>query len=266
MKILICTDDSYGSIQSAELVSKLNFPPETRITVLGVSESIEDLENLAVSMDQINKTLGSSYPLDRKIRNGNPIDEIMSEAIESSYDLVAVGGAGKQLDLLQPQLGSTTKRLARKLNTHFLVARNLPEKIQKILVCVGAEKQSVRTMRLGGAWISNTSAKVGLLHVLPKGKMDDRQPDNMSGQKSEDEELLHATRELFNAGLKNEIVTRIRQGAVVEEVLKEIIEGAYELLVIGAHFQPDKDHWQETLLDDVTDQLLNRSKCSVLII
>jgi nucleotide-binding universal stress UspA family protein len=264
-----------SSLQSAELVSKLAFSLDSKITVLGVSESIDDLENLAVSMDQINKSLGSTYTLDRKIRSGDPIEEIMSEAVESSYDLVAVGGGSGQLGLLHPQLGSTTRKLARKLHTHFLVARNVPEKIRKILICTGANVPANRTMKLGGEWISNSSAKIGLLHVRSpekKSSVEKSRPGSnlqSSAQKANDEKdaiLTQALHLLREAGVKNEVVTQLRIGSVVEEVLKEIIEVGYELLVIGAHYQPGQDRWQGTLLDDVTDKLLNRSLCSVLII
>ena len=64
----------------------------------------------------------------------NPIEEIMSEALENSYDLVAVGGGGGQMGLLHQKLGSTTSKLARKLHTHFLVARNVPKKVEKVLI------------------------------------------------------------------------------------------------------------------------------------
>jgi nucleotide-binding universal stress UspA family protein len=257
MKILICTDGSPASIQSAELVSKLGFPKETQITVLGVSENIEHLANLTEAMDKINKSLGSIYVLDKKYRNGDPIEEIMSEAVESTYDLVAVGGGRGQLGLLHPKLGSTTSKLARKLHTHFLVARNIPEKICKVLFCAGIEAQSSRTMKLGGAWISNTSAQVKLLHVLPKEKQ---------GSASGDSIINQGSQQLRDSGLEGDIETQIRRGLIVEEVLNELTEGGYELLVVGAHYQPGQDRWQGTLLDDVTDQLLNQSFCSVLII
>jgi nucleotide-binding universal stress UspA family protein len=70
----------------------------------------------------------------------------------------------------------------------------------------------------------------------------------------------------MDAGVKNDVVFRVRQGMVVDEVLKELLDGGYDLLVVGSHYQPDQDPWQGTLLDDITDQLLNRSSCSVLII
>jgi nucleotide-binding universal stress UspA family protein len=272
MKLLICTDGSSSSIQSADLVIKLRFPPNTQITVLGVSENKNDLDSIAASMDMIGKMLGSTYVVDRKIRNGEPIEEIMSEALQTSYDLVAVGGGGGQLGLLHPQLGSTTSILARKVHTHFLVARDVPIEVNKILFCTGAEAPASMTMTLGGEWISSTEAEIGLLHVLPMKSGDKSITDTIAEKNSHDYQeqrdsiLPQARQQLRDAGVKTEIKSRIRRGLVVEQVISELKEGNYELLVIGAHYQPGQDRWQGTLLDDVSDQLLNRCTCSVLII
>ena len=275
MKIMICTDGSSGSIQSGELVERFRFPGETIITVLGVSEQQNDSAKLNAAMDLIDKALGKKYKLDRIIRRGNPIDEIITEALETPCDLVAVGGGGGQLGLLHPKLGSTTSKLARRLHTHFLVTRNVPIKVSKVLICAGEEAPSNLTMRLGGKWLSNTSAEIGLLHVLPKSTEPMGRPTNTDPESKDSASLMSETRDslltrasqqLQNAGIKNPIVTKIRHGLVVDEVIKELTEGEYELLVVGAHYQPGQDRWQETLLDDITDQLLNRSACSVLII
>ena len=264
MEILICTDGSTASIQSAELVSKFGFPSTTRIIILGVSESKADVEKLTTSMDLIDKSLSANYSLNRKMRHGDPIEEILAEALEGSYNLVAVGGGGPQLGLLHPQIGPTTSKLARKLHTHFLIARNIPKQFRKIIICTGADAPVSETMRLGGEWISKTTAQVGLLHVIPISK----NASKISSDQKQPHDLLidRASNQLRDAGLQNEIVSRIRHGFVVEEVLKELSEGEYELLVVGSHYQPGQDRWQGTLLDDVTDQLLNRSTCSVLII
>jgi nucleotide-binding universal stress UspA family protein len=77
--------------------------------------------------------------------------------------------------------------------------------------------------------------------------------------------LERANQQLRKVGVKNQIEPRICHGLVVEEVLKELSNGEYELLVVGVHYQPGQDRWQGTLLDDVTGQLLNRSACSVFI-
>jgi nucleotide-binding universal stress UspA family protein len=127
-------------------------------------------------------------------------------------------------------------------------------------------------MTTGGEWVSNAEVQIGLLHVLSQVSGDKQKSETKpektveSGKEIQDSILLQASQQLRNAGVKNEIIPRIRQGLVVEEILSELTEGRYELLVIGAHYQPGQDRWQGTLLDDVTDQLLNRCNCSVLIV
>jgi nucleotide-binding universal stress UspA family protein len=275
VEILICTDGSNLSIQSADLVAMLAFPPSTRVVVLGVSESEVDVEDINHSMDLLEKKLSGKYSVIRKIRYGNPADEILSEAVETSYNLVVLGGGSRQLGILHSQLGSTTSQLSRKLHTHFLVARNIPDELRKILICVGGEAPASETMSLGGAWIANTSAQIGLLHVIPLRKTrvnvetriggDDKEPF-VGDKRAPDSALERASQQLGEAGVKNAIVPRARQGLIVDEVLLELSEGAYDLLVVGAHYQPGQDRWTGTLFDDITDQLLNRSNCSVLII
>ncbi len=153
MEILICTDGSTSSIQSAGLVSKFGFSATTHVVVLGVSEGKDDIENLTLSMDLIYQSLGNNYSADKKMRYGNPIEEILAEVLECSYDLVVMGGGGNQLGLLDPQLGSTTGMLARKLHTHFLVVRNIPAKFTWVLLCMSADMPTSETMKLGGAWL-----------------------------------------------------------------------------------------------------------------
>ena len=264
MDILLCTDGSTISIQSAELLGNFRFSASTRVVILGVNEGNTDVEKITNSIDQIENILGANYIISRKIRNGDPIEEILAEALGSSYDLVVVGGGGKQLGLLHPQIGYTTAQLARKLHTHFLVARNIPDKIGRILVCTGAEVPESDTVKLGGEWISKTSAKIGLLHVIPIGRQESDIQRN--GKPSQELMLDQASKQLRDAGVKSEIITRIRHGLIVDEVVKELSEGGYELLIVGSHYQPGLDRWQGTLLDDITDQLLNRSSCSILII
>jgi len=271
MKLLICTDGSTSSIESADLILKLRFPQNSKMTILGVNESQKDLKNIVTSMDRIDEKFVPFYIVERKIRYGDPIKEIISEALDSTYDIVAVGSGG-QLSLLNPQLGSTTSKLARKLHTHFLVARNVPQIVSKVLFCAGTDAPASMTMTLGGEWISNTDARIGLLNVLPEKSGDVHGVDSLYEQttsenkEQQDSLLTHAKQQLIDAGVKNEILLRIRQGLIVEEVINELAEGGYELLVIGSHYQPGQDRWQGTLLDDVTDQLLNRCTCSVLII
>ncbi len=270
MEILLCVDGSDYSLQCADLITKLGFPSASKIIALGVSEKKEDVERLTNAMDLLDSKFGGKFSITRKIRSGKPSEEILTETLEYSYDLVVLGGGG-QLGVLHPTLGPTTSKLVRKLHTHFLVARNIPERIGKILVCAGAEAAPSETMALGGAWISGVDAQISLLHVVrpPQTGADVSQPIRVLSTKDKEREerlLERASLQLREAGVKNKITPLIRRGLVVDEVLHELSQDSFELMVIGAHYQPGQDRWQVALFDDVTDQLLNRASCSVLII
>lgn len=275
MEILLCTDGSIASLQSAVLVHKLEFQPSTKVIVLAVSEKPEDIEGLSHSSSQIQEELKEMYQTSTKIRYGKPYQEILAEALEFSYDLVAVSGAGKHIDVLDSELGSTTRRLARKLHTHFLVTRDVPTQLEKVLVCASGDPPSADTIKIGGAWISHAVREITLLHVIPSEKIVPVPEDkNLTTRKNlpQHEKLDHdvvveqAVQQLRDAGAKVPVVTKIRSGLIVDEVLDELSQGGYDLLVVGAHFQPGQNRWHGMLLDDITDQLLHHSSCSVLII
>jgi nucleotide-binding universal stress UspA family protein len=276
MKILICTDGSPAAEEAAILVPHLGFPEETEIVILGVSESEGEQPGLCSSMDRIAATLGSSRPgLVLTLRHGQPVDQILYELQERKYDLVVVGERGHHRNLPLLKLGSTAGKLARRINTHLLVARNVPKKIKKILVCTGGETPSVETMQHAGRLIAGMDAQVSLLHVMSQVFLDSHsQPDDlqdtaesaMARGTREGKHMIQAIELLEAAGVKGPITPCLRHGLVIDQVLAEVRKEKYDLLVVGAHHKPGQNRWLEILLDDVADQLLNQASCSVLVV
>jgi nucleotide-binding universal stress UspA family protein len=276
MKILICTDGSSAAEQSALLVDLLHLQGNVEITLLGVIEDGEGPEILTLSFDRMERMIGHpSYQLNRLLRKGDSVEQIMAEAIEHHYDLVVVGGTGQQLGLLNYTTGSTTAKLARKLHTHFLVARNVPDKIKKVLVCTGAEAPTIETMRVGGMMLAGLRAEVAVLHVVsqipvtPEAYHEAIAVSAMEAierKTREGQHLQRAVAQLTRAGVKSQIQPRLRYGQVVKEILDEVVQGRYDLMVVGSHYQPGQNRWLGVLLDDITDQLMNQAQCSVMIV
>ena len=132
MKLLICTDGSPAAEQAALLVSRLGLSRDVELTLLGVIDEHGNPATLDASFDRMTSMLGGAQPnLKRLIRRGDSYEQILAEAVQHAYDLVVVGGGGQHHGLLHFKVGSTTSKLARKLHTHFLVARNVPEPDQK---------------------------------------------------------------------------------------------------------------------------------------
>ncbi len=276
MKLLICTDGSPAAEQSALLVSRLGLSRDVELTLLGVVDEHGDPAALDTSFERMIKMLdGTQLNLKRLIRRGDSYEQILEEAVQHSYDLVIVGGGGQHHGLLHFKVGSTTSKLARKLHTHFLVARNVPRQIKKVLVCTGAEAPAVDTMRVGGQMLSGLAAEVSVLHVMSQISLKPGSiPEELVATAEiaivkntrEGQHLQRAIQQLTQAGIPGPIVPRLRHGLVVDEVLAEVRQGRYDLMVVGAHYQPGQNRWLGILLDDVTDQLINQAPCSVLIV
>jgi len=276
MKILICTDGSPAAEQSALLVDRLCLPGDVEFIFLGVIDEGEEPNVLDPSFDRMTGLLGCAKSSFKKVvRCGDSYEQILAEAVEHHYDLVAVGSTGQQHELLHFKVGSTTAKLARKLHTHFLVARKVPEQIKKVLVCTGAEAPTIETMRVGGMMLSGIQAEVAVLHVMSQVSLKPGSiPDDLmvNAEKAierktrQGQHLQRAITQLSKAGVKGQIEPRLRHGQIVEEVLGELNQGKYDLMVVGGHYQPGQNRWLGMLLDDVTDQLLNQARCSVLIV
>jgi len=78
--------------------------------------------------------------------------------------------------------------------------------------------------------------------------------------------LLKGVEALGGSAPSVRVCPRLRHGLVVDEVLAEIRQAGHQLLVIGAHRAPQASRQLAPFLDDVADQLLTHSPCSVLIV
>jgi nucleotide-binding universal stress UspA family protein len=276
MRVLICTDGSSAAEQAASLVSRLNLPLETELVLLGVSETDGDQSLLLASFGRMEKTLGGPRPgILQKIRYGSAIDQIHKETDENHYDLIAIGARGFARGLASLRMGSTVQKLVRSLHMPTLVARNVPEKINRILICTSAEEPAEHTLRTGGSLIANMGGETSLLHVMsqlamrldsPSDDLLDTASTAIDRHTREGRHFERGIKILEEVGVSPPIQPQLRHGLVVDEVLAETEEGRYDLLVIGGHYQHRGRRWMDILLEDITGQLLSKTHCSVLIV
>jgi nucleotide-binding universal stress UspA family protein len=276
MRLIVCTDGSTSAEQAATLISRLNFPPETEIVLLGVSETDGDQSALSASFGRMEKTLGGPRPgIQHKIRYGSAIDQIIKETEENHYDLIAFGVRSAARGLVNLRMGSTVHRLLRSLHLPVLIARNIPDKINRILICTAAEAPSEHTLRTGGSLVANAGVETNLLHVMsqlalrldsPPEDLLDTAESAIDRQTREGRHLERGMRILQEVGVQPPILPRLRHGLVVDEVLAEVHKGGYDLLVIGGHYQHAGNRWMDILLEDISGQLLGKTRCSVLIV
>jgi nucleotide-binding universal stress UspA family protein len=276
MNILICTDASQHSETGADLVTKLNLPDIARIVVLGVSEEDGDQVDLSNSFERIKNLLVShEKETEFEMKFGNPVEEIVIEANSMKADLVAIGAFGKSHRFLGRIAGSTITRLSRIIPIPLLVARNVSNEFNKILVCTSGEPPALENLSIAAKFLSRIHADIYLLHVMSQialrleSSSDDLLNNAEAAMMRESLEGLHlkkAIQVLRENGVQSNVYPLLKHGLVVDEVLSEIKKGKFDLLVIGRHFHQSHVQWVDMLLEDITGELIKQASCSVLAI
>jgi nucleotide-binding universal stress UspA family protein len=230
---------------------------------------------LEASLDAMQQLLeAQGFHPGRLIRRGPFSREILEQAEQGAYDLVLIG-APPQQGLLRSRLTSSACELSDRLMAPLLIARRVPERPVRSLICTSAERPAHETVRRGGALVRLLPAPATLVHVMSQVALDPDSPledlrltaeQAMAKGTREGAHLAEAIGWLREAGLTGEISPRLRHGLVVDEILQELDDEEYSLLVLGAHSPAGRGRLLEALLDDITDQLIVRSPCSVLVV
>ena len=282
MKILIATcglTHSDEAVHSGGEIARATNGPVTILTVIkepGKRTRAQAIVDRAVGLVQ-----GVSRPpshaetkvqVDTRVRLGHPAEEIICEANEGNYDLIAVGTWPKQ-NLLHRLLAPTTERVLMQARCPVIVAKGRLGPLHHVLLCVsGAESPSKATWFLANlATQMIYDLDITVLHVMSQISAGPDVRDDWQLEASAEKLMQEDTPEGQWLGQEIEILKRtqahiqpkVRHGLVVDEVLMEALESNCDLLAIGAHRQPG---WQRFLLDDLTHQIIARSDRSVLVV
>jgi nucleotide-binding universal stress UspA family protein len=274
MKVLVCTQSSPDATGSADLASQLGLIVDADLTLLGIAHSRQDVASTEAAMDRVTRQLDAASSVERMLKIGDPSHEIIEAADQADYDLVVTSRHPKRR--LPPIVTrSGTQSLARNIASHLLLVRNPPDRIHRILVCTSGEPPARHTLGVAGNLIRRSKVDVSLIHVMsqvalrpdsPAEELEESAGEAIERHTREGDRLTEGVAILTRAGLSQPIQPILRHGPVVDEVLSEIDDGGYDLLVLGSHYQPGLTRWMDVLLDNVANALLDRVECSVLIV
>lgn len=204
------------------------------------------------------------------VQSGTVEEVILSQSLANAYDLIVVTAADRSR-LMRLFLGSRVAHVVRESNTSVLVVRRPPDAVRRILVSIGGMAQSLETVHLAGEWGLAFNAPVTILHVLSQLPLMFQGLEAESGRHSLDEltTIEPEVRPLLQQAMDDLAATgvlgglRLREGLVAEQVLAEVIEGEYDLLVIGAHAASGVDR---LLMEDLCNRLVLKSPISTLVV
>jgi nucleotide-binding universal stress UspA family protein len=268
MKILICSDASEQAERALRLGAAIAAGCQAEATLLGIQESRGDSQALLDSLKR-----GQALLEDKKIhaelvtKSGKPIEEIIKHTRQTVYDLVVIGAPRKETHGAF-WMASKTYKLIKEIRSPVLSVAGKTNAINRILICSGGKRYIDDAVGLTGEIARGVAATVTLLHVTsePPGILArlphiEQDTDFVLRSQSELAQNLRREKEtLESLSVRTEV--KLRHGEVLQQILREIREGNYDLVVTGSALSRS---FRTYVLGDISREIVNRASCAVLV-
>jgi len=270
MKILLCTDGSPAAASAVRFGLNIARGSDAPIALLGVVEKRDEVDGLRAGLEALRAEVQSSgAECAIKVRHGHAAEQILDEAEKWSAELIVVGQLGRR-GLTRFLMGSTATRVVQYAPCSVLLVKDQRARLQKILVCTAGGEPGLRDVMMAGHVAQHAHAAVTVLHVMSQVPLSEAAylPDLAA---TADDLITRHTREGVHlqsalAQLRERApnsAAKVRHGFVVDEILAELRQGEYDLLVVGAHVARGLNRW---LLDDITAHLIEEATTPVLVV
>lgn len=255
MRILLHVSDSRESAHAARLTGEIARLLGGGVTMLCVSPSFD---RRLRAFQQAEEALGAVRALERRVAAGLLERELPRLANAGRFDMAVLGRLGG-LDAITGRL--LIPPMIRHLETNTLLVRGKRASLSRVLACTSGAAERFPTVQAAVDLARAAKAQVNVLHVLSQMPLEEEgtteieqllQAEHPAG------ETLARAREA-TAGVPGSV--KLRVGLVVEEILQEIHDGSYDLVVIGAHGAHDK--W---LTQDISEYLVNHVPTTLLVV
>lgn len=271
MHILATTDGSEHAREAIEFASQFAAQAGARMTVLGVVEQANKETVAKLALEDVGRLLTErGIEHNTKLRHGHAAEQILQEIEENAYYLVVMGARGRSR-LTRFLLGSVSFRVLEHAHIPVLVVRQARPRIEKILVTTGAHpRDSETTMRYGAQLADALGATQTLLHVtnpVPQmytglDDMDETLPELMQADTKEARALREGARMMDDREVEGEV--ELRRGLVEDEVIRQAVEGDYDLVVCGS--SAPAGPLGRIAIGNITRRVIDRTQRPVLVV
>lgn len=270
MRILLCINGSEQAQIVARYGVKLARMLKAEVTVLGVMEQADLVTRVDKAVEEVRSLLTEAgVPFQALTRRGRARAEVARQTRDKEYDLVVVGSLGRPW-WSRFLRGPTWRRILRAAESSVLIVRGeRPFSLKKVLVCSGGLSHADQVTRFGGKIVQMARARATLLHVVDPLTMEYLAHKERISQ----EEFLqldipqsrHFSIEYdILRGMGIEVEMRLRHGFATEEILQEIREVGYDLVVMGStQVARGLRHY---FVGSITDKVVEHTPCPVLVV
>ncbi len=246
LSFLFVTDGSPEARAALAVGGQIARMAHARVTILGYGLPEDALQrHLQEAKEQLGSGLASLY-LDAA--PDDLIEAVMRETERQSFDLMVLGH--------QPREGMELAETLMQSGEHHLLLVPGPQPTPAhALICVASGEPGKADVLFAGRLLRHLGAEASLLSVIGPGG------DALRRDRAE-RFLTSGIRSLDALGVPAKL--KIRSGSVREEISRELAEGNYDLLVLGA---PLANREGKRSLSGVTGQILkNVSDRAMLVV
>ncbi|MGH2524868.1 MAG: universal stress protein [Anaerolineales bacterium] len=274
MRILMCTDGTPLADRAIRFSAPLAQAARADVTLLGLLSSSKTEARVRASLEQARQLLSGKVEERMRRRSAR---EILAEAADADYGLIVFGSRGRR-GWKRVVLGSIATELVRYARVPVLLFKGKRVTARRVLACTSGDVRGERVARWGGQVAQWLGAELAVLHVMsqialsPESKVDELYETAEEAIERRTREGEHLARELELAGAHGfpTAQPKLRHGLVVEEVVAEVEEGDYDLVIIGGHLSLDLPGiWgrlRDYLLADVADEIISALNRPVLVV
>jgi nucleotide-binding universal stress UspA family protein len=263
MNILICSDGTPAADNAARLGGLLAGATKAHVTLLGIAENPSDEQPLRRALDQETDILRrAGIELKTAIQTGEPTGQIVGETSAKKYDLIVIGSRRRNAS-------GRTYEIIKAVEPAVLIAIGTHERLSRILLCSGGKHFIDDAVRLTGPIAAALHAEVTLFHVMAEPpaiyahlmELEEDVNALLASGSELGRNLVAEKKALEKLGVV--VNVRVRHGFVVDQLLAEMREGNYDLIVSGS--SRARGPLRHYIMGDVTQRILDSAQCSVLV-
>ena len=270
MKMLFCSDGSAAAENAVRFGALIAAGCHAETTILGICEQTGTEDALVQSLRRSQELL-KQHNLSAELitKAGRPVTEIVKRTRETPYELVVIG-AERRPGRTPALRSAKAYQIIEAVAPPVLVVVGERPALRRLLLCSGGGAQTGRAVELAGTIAGGAQAEVTLFHVLAAP------PAMFAGllQQEEDVELVLHSDSALGRRLRQQQETltqlgvvcnvHLRHGLVVPELLMELRQAEYDLVVAGS--SPARDPLRAYMLGNVTREIVSHAEWPVLIV
>ncbi|SPE54549.1 UspA domain protein [Verrucomicrobia bacterium] len=269
MKILICSDGSPQADRAVRLGVTIASGCQAETTLLGVIESPGQAKALLDSLEPAQRLLGEkTLPAELITKPGDPIEQIIRRTEEYGYDLVVIGAVLK-VPRGRFWMSSKSYKIIKAIKPPVLLVAGPSTTVKRILICSGGKRYIDNAVKLAGQISRGLGAQVTLLHVMPEPPalysqlpcIDETVAGLLESHSELGLNLRRAKESLEVQGVAVQV--HLRRGSILAQILSEIADGNYELVVTGSALSGSLRTY---MLGDISREIVNRANRAILVV